>query len=602
MERKVHFNQLSAELRQRLIDCFKGQSAPAPILEERLSVTGAIVGLVFLSLAGLGALSFVMWVDFGRLYSGVQSPLWLLGYGLALWMVFYGVVKATQRLLLAKTLPFAPGRYLFPLEIVDARSSVLRILPMGALTDFRAVHHHTNGAYTHTELHFYFEGGVHEMFSVRGKELAEQTLDRFDAQRALFREALEAGDMGIVAALDPFLEVRLEEDGWARMTASPVTVSEGPSASDLILPMMYPSLVALVMGMLLAGPLWGGRQVMSDEARFKRAMSASVTSAYGSRADELETYLRYGGFRHREAAQTVELPKARYEAAKAQGTVTALRELLSAHPSSPHRQEALAQISALFDAALKKVQSKSAQENPEAAAFMARLLKHLEREGLPTMEVRFRAPPTQHLSRIDAELSKEFGPSADPKRKKRDPITSRVVAPIAPEFSDARSAPREEAITQSLRRAFEAIIPRDILTLEHGPRLPEDAQGADAQGGDHGEQAGEAVKAVKQLRFPRPTIVVDYIVLPSTALYTLDKNPGKVFVGIEIVFSVTMHLPEDEQVLSLTLKVEPPQNFSVSYSSELGLVAGPSDSQVYHVMAIRAFDQLASKLRDYFKL
>lgn len=591
-QRKIHYNQLSPELRQRLIACFSGESAPAPILSEQLSVTGAIVGYLFLSLMGLGLLLFCLTVDFGSLYRGIQHPGWLVGYVLAFFLVFFGVLKSTQRYLMAKNFPFKPGRYLFPLEIVDARQSVLRVIPMAAMTDFRAVHHHTNGAYTHTELHFYFEGGVHEMFSVRGKQLAEETLDKFDAQRALFRQALEEGDMGIVAALDPFLEIRLNEQGWEPYTAEAVTVQEGPAVRDLITPMLYPSAVALVLALGAASPAWAGRQYLSDGARFDRAMSASLSpNSYSNRASELETYLSRDGFRFRDRVKNEELPKARYEIAKAQKSVTALREFLTAYPDSKYKADAQAEISRHFKEALEKFKAQAAKENPKGTEFMEKLLSYMEREASPPMEVRFRPPPTQHLAGVDADMAKKFGPGADPKLKRKDPVYGRSMAPIAPEFADTKAKPREEAIVKILQNGFKAVFPEDILVLENGPRLMDADLKTDAEG----------KKTIKGLRWPRPTIVVDYVVLPSGAIYTLDKDPLRVFTGIEVFFLVSMHLPDSEDELNFTMHVEPPQNFTVNYSSSLGLgTLGPSTSQVYNVMAIRAFDQLATKLRDFF--
>jgi hypothetical protein len=141
MERKIHYNQLSVEQRQRLIGCFSSESAPAPILQEQLSIKGAIFGFLCLSALGMVGLLFVLTVDFGKSYSGIQSPFWLAAYGVAFFLIFYGVVKSVQRYLMGKNFPFTPGRYLFPLEIVDARKSVLRILPMAAMTDFRPPPH-----------------------------------------------------------------------------------------------------------------------------------------------------------------------------------------------------------------------------------------------------------------------------------------------------------------------------------------------------------------------------------------------------------------------------------------------------------------------------
>lgn len=58
MERKIHYNQLSKEQRERLVGCFDSERAPAPILQEQLSIKGAIVG--FLCLSALGFVGLLL--------------------------------------------------------------------------------------------------------------------------------------------------------------------------------------------------------------------------------------------------------------------------------------------------------------------------------------------------------------------------------------------------------------------------------------------------------------------------------------------------------------------------------------------------------------
>lgn len=587
MERRLHYNQLPSHLRERLNECFDGNGAPKPIFEEKMSVTGAIIGWLILSFCGLGGLMFCFAVDFGKSYSGIQSPFWLIGYGIALFCFFYGIFKSIQRFMMKRNYPFTPGRFIFPLDFVDATKPVLRIIPMADMVDFRCVHHHTNGAYTHTEMNFYFEGGGHEMFTVRGKMLAEQLLDQFDNQRALFRQALEEGDMGIVAALDPFIEIRLDET-WGDFTEEEVEVQEGPEARGLIMPLLYPSIVALIFGFGIASPIWGARQWLSDGARFKYA-STTTYDPPGA----LERYLRNGGFRYAKEVKEDLLPKARYNEAKKKNTVIALRGFIADYPKSKYVPEAKKEVKALFNKSLTKFKAQAAKDNPKAIDFMEKLLRYMESENSPPMEVRFRPPPYKHLELNDKEMSKQYGPNADPKKARSNPLLRRTMAPIAPHFTSTKSIPREKAITNILQNGFKAVFPEDILKLDHGPRL----QDSDIKKDKDGKLN------VKNMKFPRPTIVVDYVALPSGMVYTLRKDPNRVFTGIKVYFAVTLHIPDEAEPLTMNINVEPPKNFKISYTNSLGLSgasAGPSTGTVYNSMAIRAFDQLANKMRDFF--
>ncbi len=70
-----------------------------------------------------------------------------------------------------------------------------------------------------------------------------------------------------------------------------------------------------------------------------------------------------------------------------------------------------------------------------------------------------------------------------------------------------------------------------------------------------------------------------------------------------------MTIPNNGKLLKLKFKVLPPQQFTVSYDTftnpSFGAAIkdasqGPSDSLVYEVMALRAFDELSSKVQDEF--
>ena len=95
-------------------------------------------------------------------------------YAIGLTSILVSVLAIVRRLRLQRTLPWKPGRYLFPMDYIDATSTGCGSCPMNTLVDSHGVHHHTNGGYTGTHLHFKFEGGVRETFVVRNKAIAER--------------------------------------------------------------------------------------------------------------------------------------------------------------------------------------------------------------------------------------------------------------------------------------------------------------------------------------------------------------------------------------------------------------------------------------------
>jgi hypothetical protein len=174
------------------------------------------------------------------------------------------------------------------------------------------------------------------------------------------------------------------------------------------------------------------------------------------------------------------------------------------------------------------------------------------------------------------------------------------VATASSHFDAAHSAPRENAIVTSLQNGFVRVFPTDVMTLKSTP-----------------------AKAAT------PTMDIAYEVGWSGTTYHGDKS-ARDFVGIKIDFNLEMHLPDAPQAkrcpptpprpwehpaaeapgalcpLAFELEVKPPQHFTVSYD-ELApefrtdaVLGGPSDDQVYEVMAAKAFDQLSTKVMAEF--
>jgi hypothetical protein len=79
-----------------------------------------------------------------------------------------------------------------------------------------------------------------------------------------------------------------------------------------------------------------------------------------------------------------------------------------------------------------------------------------------------------------------------------------------------------------------------------------------------------------------------------------------------VKFDVAVHVPKESRVLAFAVKVEPPESFTIDYTgwdpsfrsimgkNAAGGLGGPSDARVYEVMALRAFDQLSTKLKGVF--
>src|SRR5215210_595960 len=119
--RLIDFNKLPKSTRERLIGCIAGNFSPRPVLSERFSQAGT-VGWVFLVLLCGATLLGLVSYGFASPYSSgsVQSPALLLLYVGATFLALYSILAIIRRTKIRALLPFVPGRYLFPMDFVDA--------------------------------------------------------------------------------------------------------------------------------------------------------------------------------------------------------------------------------------------------------------------------------------------------------------------------------------------------------------------------------------------------------------------------------------------------------------------------------------------------
>src|SRR5688572_7635185 len=121
-QRKVPFNALPADVRKRLVEVFTFQADPTPILADQSSLGWAMAGWGTVSALGAGLLALVAWWDFGELYGDfpIQGLPFVVVYAGGGFLVAWGLLRIVQRALVGRALPFPPGRYLLPVDFVDA--------------------------------------------------------------------------------------------------------------------------------------------------------------------------------------------------------------------------------------------------------------------------------------------------------------------------------------------------------------------------------------------------------------------------------------------------------------------------------------------------
>ena len=619
--RMVDFNALPKQVRERFIACAQQLTHPIPLVSSLAPYAGAFIGWSILASTSAGVACALLRMEFGR---DLQKPAFIAIYAALAGLVVLSILAMFRRATLKKALPFPPGRYLFPLDFVDARDRVLRMIPMATLVDFRGVHQYTNGVYNGTTLTFTFEGGLKEAFVISGKDLAELTLARLRSSQAQANKAVDERDLETLWTLDPFLEVRLE-DGWSAPAPPTPAEVDGPAAHALapIFKWSRMWLVAGLVGIAIGAPALLVRNRLCDDRMFARAEEEGGEDAF-------EGYVSAGG-RRADEVRLNQLPRAALADALRKGSVTAIRTMLDKYRKSVVEDDARAAIHRLFVKTLGEFRTEAADADPRLLPFMERLLAHLEKNETSAVEARFHSPSSESLEGVDALLAAKGADLVNVKGP---------IARVASHFDDAHARPREQDIVKGLQGGFAAVFPADIMALKEGKRVVVQQSAVDAglgpgaKGGlptrSPGREPPPSGPKPKLPKVPRlsksaepaappapsspadiadvkvPTLEIQYSVGWSGDVYSEEKG-GRHFVGIVVRFAVKMQIPGEKETFDFDLAVEPPDHFTVDYTTGSlgdigvpGLEAGPTEGKVYDVMAERAFDQLSTKLRGVF--
>ena len=592
----IEFNQLPRATRERFVAITQGKAGPAPIFQQQVSSAGGCGWLLLVGVFGLFSLGLVA-ANFGKPYEATQ-PVGVVGaYLLMFFLCFLGVLGLVRNSIRKKALPYRTGAYVFPLDTIIARDEKLKLLSAREITNLEPVHHHRNGVYSYTAFTLSYSDNTRETFAVIGKQQAEAAMGRLRQEGAQGAEAMARRDANMLYPVDPLFEARMAGFQHAGDSSGPLAKAMPPWTKKN-------ALIALGVAAVLSPLTYGLRNLASDEVAFNEAENSY----------EYEGYLRQG-WRHLDEVRDEYLPRAKlkeavaktevaerikaireilaqklipavqgeanlalkaalhaaFEQASAVGTVAALREFQKSYPEAEDVPAAKARIHELFLKTLADFKPRASK--PDSVPFVEALLGYMEKNDSPPLEVRFRRHNAKTLDLADKVLSRGGGGD---------------LAQASSHFEPSDAASREGAVIDAMQKGFGGVFPTDVLPLTKGDDL------------DPNESSIPGTS--------KASVFVDYTVGWSGATYT-NTRESRQFVGIVFEFDVLMTIPNNGKLLKLKFKVLPPQEFTVSYDTftnpSFGAAIkdasqGPSDSLVYEVMALRAFDELSSKVQDQF--
>ena len=593
---QIDFNQLPRATRERFVAITQGKAGPAPIFQQ---VSGGGAGCGWFLLVGVFGLMSIglLAANFGDPWEATQPVGVAVVYVVVFFLALLGVLGFIRNSKSKKALPYRAGAYVFPLDTIIARGEKLKLLSGREITNLEPVHHHRNGVYMNTLFTLSYSDGSREVFPIYGKPQAEAAMQRLRQESAQGLEAMSRRDANMLYPVDPLFEARM--NGF-----QPVSDASGPLAKALPAWTGKIAVIALIVAGVLGPLCYGVRNLASDELAFQDA-----DSSYS-----YEAYLRHG-WRHLDEVRDEFLPRAKlkeagqktdvverikairdvmkqklipavqaeaqaalkaalhaaFEKAVAAGTVAALREFQKSYPEAEDVPAAKARIHELFQKTLADFKPKASK--PDSIPFVEALLTYMEKNDSPPLEVRFRRHNGKTLALADKVLASKGGGE---------------FALASSHFEPEDASSREGAVITAMQKGFGGVFPTDVLPLIKGDDL------------DPNDMSIPGTS--------KASVFVDYTVGWSGATYS-NQREARHFVGIVFEFDVLMTIPNNGKLLKLKFKVLPPDTFTVSYDTFTHPAFGaaiksasqvPSDSLVYEVMALRAFDELSSKVQDQF--
>lgn len=507
---------------------------------------------MFYATRGLGLALLALWlysVVTGDFAKTDADELWdnvRVGTGMALLIgpIAYLALAMRQRFTMSRDFGFPPGQYMFPYTLIDARRPQWQVIDLSQLAGINVVENQVNGTYSHTTYAFSFADAPTRTWRINNRGRADQFGAKLSVLQKAAHDAHQRNDLAALLRLDPFFEIR--KNNWNMPQGGAL-----PPAARVRAWLARPPLAAVALALLLAPTVWMARNTAADVVMTSQAKRLNTERAY-------IWYIQNGWFNVAEMRAAV--PRVAFEEVKKKNSVTALRSLVARYPKAGLQADVGKEIHVLYQGALAKFKDQAITSDPALLVTMEKLLHLLEQRGDPKVAIHFTRPSTEALGALDASI-----------KHSEARLGGKKIIPASEHFHNNSAAPREARIVAGLQAAFRTIFANDVLNLQaHAdPRLP--------------------------------MLDIAYQIAPSGMIYVSEENNEKAFVGLVARFRAALKVEEPADPWRFEMEVVPPDHFTVNYDLPPGAVAsGPPESRVYAVMAERAFDELAVKIRAAF--
>jgi hypothetical protein len=597
--RQIDFNDLPRTSRERFVRSLVSASPSAAPICRRESKPRSPIAWYLLFIATACGMVVGIMHQFAATSAPVQDRRWLGFYITACALIGLALSMLGRRSALKGSLPFQPGTYVFPLDLVDARSREIELYPLSELQSIDPVHHTSGGRYTHSTLWFVFPEKSF-VFEIKDQDAAESQLGAVQSARTILLQALQRGDLTELLAFDPFADARARN--WLPTNDFGLLAKGRPTWTRFIWA------ITIVVGLVFGVGTWRLRNWRSDERVFGR-LEARPDIALA------EAYVRGGGLRSNEVTNSI-IPRAKLAEVKketgdkrvdaldkflkaypksaveaearqllrdglhanfeAQTTIPGVRAFIQRWPDAPDAFQGQKKIHDLYDQARTTFHQKMSTTDKSVGPIIDSMLTYAEERGAP-FDVRFRKHSVASLTSTDKLLGKSLldddgAPAAGGN------------AEVAPLFAGDDGKARDAAIVKGIQRAFAGVFPADVFPLKVGPPI-DDATAAQMQ-------------PLPKTPFPNvgsPTLVVDVDVSWSGATM-LTRDTKRRYLGLSVKVDVIVQVPQDTRVLTFTLKTTPQDSQTIDWSN---LTTGQKDDGfVYDAIIVGSFDEQGQKLAN----
>jgi hypothetical protein len=568
------FYKLKRAVQERFLGSVAGRSPPLPILAVR-TTTGEHVVWLAISVVASAILLGVYRMAMGDLASAmsVQPGGMVVVYIVLVGVVALGVVRALALWRETKRLPFKPGIYVFPRNVIDARRYKLRVFPMSELAGVEGPDAGGIFKLNFPGQTFQFAVGDPERVAAASKALsdARANLSSLPDDPKLLSAIDPLLDSGFASPLIPTVALQRRVPPWAQFFWG----------------------VAAAIGLIVGPVVWLLRNVSSDERMYARAVAAGDVDsfkaylAHGSRYDAevsgtflpraelalalkdgsveaMETYIAAHPGSQIQGEVDVALRKAmlaELERAKQPGTLTSLNDFVKKHPKHGLAREVAAAKHAVYAAALDAYKDDAPTQDASLLPFMEHLLAFAEKNG-PQVQIRFRRRSSRSLERADSVIAKNASFMG-------------TLSYVTHYFDDKHARTNEADLGKAIAARFAAAFPEDLLTFEV----------ADAVADPDGPLPAPTV----------PTLFIEHNTEWSGGTQT-TKVPRGVYAGIGLFIDASFRIPDDSKPRTFKQTIWRNPNLN-----DLAPEDRPEE-KVYAAAQVSCFEEFGKKfLAIYFK-